>query len=213
MSRSTPDLVLPDSPLTRAALAAVRAAEAVPIINHSIRSFLFADLIGQHEGATEDADYDRELLFAACIMHDLGTGSGAPAQQRFEVEGADLAAEVLTAHGVEAARVDRVWQAIALHTSPGIANRMGLLTYLTHVGVSADFGIGAESLQEHGSAIHALYPRLDMVRVFTDAVAAHAANSAATAPPFSLPGEVLQERQRDGITGLERGAPTSIWGS
>ena len=59
---------------------------------------------------------------------------------RFEVEGADLAAAVLRNHGVAEADVDRVWEAIALHSCAGIADRRGLLTYLTHKGVFVDIG-------------------------------------------------------------------------
>ena len=87
-----------------------------------------------------DAAYDEDLLFAAAVMHDLGLGEHAPGQARFEVEGADLAAEVLRAHGVPEADVDRVWEAIALHASHGLAERRGLLTYLTHKGVFIDAG-------------------------------------------------------------------------
>ncbi|MCA2223186.1 hypothetical protein [Nonomuraea aurantiaca] len=65
----------------------------------------------------------------ADVMHDLGLGTLAAGQARFEVEGADLAASVLTEHGIAAADVDRVWEAIALHSSVGIADRRGLLTY------------------------------------------------------------------------------------
>ena len=73
-------------------------------------------------------------------MHDLGTGDLAKGEARFEVEGADLAAAVLREHGVAEPDVDRVWEAIALHTSPGIAERRGLLAYLTREGVGIDFG-------------------------------------------------------------------------
>ena len=43
--------------------------------------------------------------------------------QRFEVDGADMAAKFLTDNGVAARGVDLVWEAIALHSSPGIAER------------------------------------------------------------------------------------------
>src|SRR6266540_6541402 len=133
-------LVLPTGPLADASLALVRSTESRPIADHSIRSFIFARLLAEHEGALNDAAYDEELLFAACVMHDLGLGSRAAGQARFEVEGADLAATVLTEHGVAAPEVDRVWEAIALHSSVGIAHRRGLLTYLTHRGVFIDSG-------------------------------------------------------------------------
>jgi hypothetical protein len=52
-------------------------------------------LLAEHEGALNDAAYDEDLLFAAAVMHDLGLGEHAQGRARFEVEGADLAAEVL----------------------------------------------------------------------------------------------------------------------
>jgi HD superfamily phosphodiesterase len=105
-------LVLPSGPLAAASLALVRSTESRPIADHSVRSFIFARLLAEYEGALNDAAYDEELLFAAAVMHDLGLGEHAQGQTRFEVEGADLAAEVLRAHGVPEADVDRVWEAI-----------------------------------------------------------------------------------------------------
>src|SRR3954467_7042362 len=106
-------LALPTGPLVDASLALVRAAESAPIADHSLRTFLFARLFAEHEGALNDAAYDEELLFAATVMHDLGLGEHARGRARFEVEGADLAAGVLRKHGVGEADVDRVWEAIA----------------------------------------------------------------------------------------------------
>ena len=194
---------LPGSPVAIAALDAATTSEGIAVANHSIRSYLFAELLAEHEGATADSDYDRELLFAACVMHDLGTGDRAPGEQRFEVEGADLAAEILTAHGIAARDVDRVWEAIAIHTSPGIAERRGLLAYLTRGGIGIDFGRRAEIVMTHERAIHEAYPRFDMARSLTDAIVLHAARSAAAAPRYSMPGELLRERAEHGVTTLE----------
>ena len=133
-------LILPTGPLAEASLALARSSESRPIADHSIRSFLFARLLADHEGCLNDAAYDEDLLFAATVMHDLGLGEHAQGQARFEVEGADLAAGVLRKHGVADADVDKVWEAIALHACIGIADRRGLLTYLTHRGVFMDIG-------------------------------------------------------------------------
>jgi len=108
-------LALPTGPLVDASLALVRSTESRPIVDHSIRTFLVARLLADHEGSLNDAAYDEELLFAATVMHDLGLGEHARGHARFEVEGADLAAAVLSEHGVPEADVDRVWEAIALH--------------------------------------------------------------------------------------------------
>src|SRR6266850_3579203 len=133
-------LVLPTGALADASLAIARSSVSRPIVDHSIRSFLFARLLADREGCLNDADYDEDLLFAATVMHDLGLGERATGEARFAVEGADLAAAVLREHGVAEANIDRVWEAIALHSSIGIAHRRGLLTSLTHKGVFIDAG-------------------------------------------------------------------------
>src|SRR3984957_21262869 len=133
-------LALPAGPLRGAALSLAQRTESTPVVDHSIRSFFFARLLATQDGSVGDAAYDENLLFAACIMHDLGLGSSAPGKERFEVEGADLAAGRLRQHGVAAADADRVWEAIALHSSIGIAGRRGLLTCLTHKGACTHVG-------------------------------------------------------------------------
>jgi hypothetical protein len=186
---------LPAGPLAAASLSIVQTTASAPIADHSIRTFLYARQLAEHEGSLNDAAYDEDLLFAACVMHDLGLGSLATGQARFEVEGADLAATLLTGHGIAAPDVDRVWEAIALHSSVGIAHRRGLLTYLTHRGVFIDIGrdtgIPAGLIQQ----VRAAYPHRAGERYLADAIADHAARSEAAAPPGSLGFELLRQRR------------------
>ena len=85
-------LTLPSGPLAEAYVSLARTTESLPIVDHSIRSFLYARLLAGHEGSLADAAYDEGLLFAARILHDLGLGTGARGKARLEFEGADLAA-------------------------------------------------------------------------------------------------------------------------
>lgn len=133
-------LVLPTGDVADAALAIMHKTVDKQIADHSLRSFHFARLTAQQEGLLTDAAYDEGLLFAATAMHDLGLGTLAEGNARFEVEGADIAAKLLAEHGVPDSHISRVWEAIALHSSLGLADRMGLLTYLTHKGVFTDGG-------------------------------------------------------------------------
>ena len=73
-------LALPTGPLVATSLELVRSTESPPIVDHSIRTFLFARLLAEHEGALNDAAYDEDLLFAAAVMHDLGLGEHAQGQ-------------------------------------------------------------------------------------------------------------------------------------
>ncbi|WP_063647586.1 MULTISPECIES: HD domain-containing protein [Streptomyces] len=205
-------LALPSGPLVEASLAAARAAVHPSVLNHCIRGFYWARLFAAHRGVLNDADYNEELLFAANVMHDLGTGPDAPGRLRFEMEGADLAAAVLTGLGAPVGDVDKVWEAIALHTTPQIPERMGLLTYLTYEGIWIDFGKNADLVAEEQSRIHAAYPRLEMARHLADEVLAHGARSETAAPPYALAHHLAQERAADGVTSMERGVVNGPWG-
>jgi hypothetical protein len=62
-------LDLPASPLDEAVVSVVLTSESPSIANHSMRSFFFAQLLAAHEGSLDDDAYDRDLLFAATVMH------------------------------------------------------------------------------------------------------------------------------------------------
>jgi HD domain-containing protein len=209
--QQVPDLI--DTPVAQAALRLAQSTESPSVFNHSVRSYLFGELLARHEGMRAGADYDSQALFFGCVLHDLGVGTAAPGKERFEVEGADLAAAFLTEQGCERAVVDGVWEAIALHTSMGIANRRGALCLLTQSGIGADFGRNAESIAAQAAAeIHARYPRLSMARTLVDAIVALAQRSPEAAPPYSMPGDLLRERQSGSPALLEVMASHGRWG-
>ncbi|HEY1916545.1 MAG TPA: HD domain-containing protein [Streptosporangiaceae bacterium] len=186
-------LALPAEPLARAVLSLAQRTESPLVADHSIRSFFFARLLASQDGSAGDAGYDENLLFAACVMHDLGLGTSAPGKERFEVEGADLAAELLRQHGVATADVDRVWEAIALHSSIGIAHRRGLLTYLTHKGVFTDAGHVSDLQEGLRQQVFAAYPQPAGDSYLRDAIVAHAKRSQAAAPPYSIAADLLRQ--------------------
>jgi len=209
--QTVPDLV--DTAVAQAAIRFAQSTESPSVFNHSVRSYLFGELLAAREGMRPGADYRSEALFLGCVLHDLGVGTAAPGKERFEVEGADLAAALLTEHGCERAVVDAVWEAIALHTNGGIAERRGALCYLVRSGVGVDFGRNADFIDEQtAAAIHTRYPRLSMARTLIDAIAAHAQRAPEAAPPYSFPAYLLRERNTDGITLLELAASHGRWG-
>src|ERR1700739_3936594 len=170
--QSIPDLPdLPDTDVAQAAIRLAQSTESPSVFNHSVRSYLFGELLAGHERMRAGADYDCETLFLGCILHDLGAGTAAPGKERFEVEGADIAAALLPEHGCRRAVVDAVWEAIALHSSSGIAERRGALCYLVRSGVVVDFGRNADFVDaQTAAAIHARYPRLSMASTLMDAI-------------------------------------------
>lgn len=213
-SDTTAALALPQTPLTQAVLALTLRVESPAIANHSIRSFVFARLFAEHIQATPDADYDPDLLFAACVLHDIGLSEAGNGNHRFEVDGADKAAEFLTEQGLGAAAVDSVWEAIALHTSQHIADRRGTLCLLTKNGISLDFGKDTEFISDEiGAKIHAHYPRHSMATSVVDVIVEQATARPDKAPPFSPAFTLLRERQAGQRTLLEHAADLGRWGN
>src|SRR6476660_8403030 len=120
-------LATPDVPWASEAIELVFTQESRSVANHSARSWIFACMLRDHLNLTQEVD--ETLLFAATLLHDIGLRRDVRDPVRFEIDGADRAAEFLTAQGLDAAQVDKVWEAIALHTSPGIPERRGPLTF------------------------------------------------------------------------------------
>jgi HD domain len=185
-------LALPDGALATTVLDAARHHEHPAVLNHSIRTYLHARRIAAHRGLGAGTDFDPELLFYACALHDIGTADAYDGLSRFEVEGADAAAALLTAAGVDAGGVDQVWEAIALHTSPQIAERRGPVTMLTRLGVLRDFGDPALDPHELRPELESRYPRLDIERELKSLVVGQALRRPAKAPKSSWPSVLLR---------------------
>ncbi|MEV7994843.1 HD domain-containing protein [Streptomyces sp. NPDC086077] len=184
------------------AYAHVQSVLRPAIVNHSVRVWLVADHLGRKQGLEES---EREALAVACLFHDAGTADAYDGPQRFEVEGADAASDFLSEYDWPAPLVQQVWEAIALHTSPGIAERMGTLPRLVRLGVLADFGAtdlpGTDDRRL--SASLARFPRMDIETVLGDAVVEQALRCPEKAPKSSWPGGLLAARLADpGHTGV-----------
>lgn len=159
-------LSIPDSELAKKATQLVDKASPKFLYNHCLRTYLFAEAIGRRDGLK----YDRELLYLGALMHDLGLTEKFDGNQRFEVDGADAARMFLLEHELSAEKAEIIWDAIALHTSIGIASRKQPEIALVHVGAGADiFGLRLPDISpEVVEQIVNAYPRLDINRSITD---------------------------------------------
>ncbi|MFI9724260.1 HD domain-containing protein [Streptomyces sp. NPDC052396] len=191
---SADDFVLPDTDLARQALSYARQLEPGFIFRHSVRSYLFARSLAEHRGLKPGTDYDDELVFLGCVLHDLGLSEQGNGDQRFEVDGADLAARFLRDHGVGEGKVAVVWDAIVLHTSEGITARKGPEIALTQAGISVDvLGVDKELLPEgFAERVHTAFPRENLAFAMTDLIARQALANPAKAGPLGFPGQVLR---------------------
>jgi HD domain len=195
------------------ALNLVLSEESSCVANHSVRSWVFARLLAEHLNVANEVD--DSLLFAATILHDIGLRRGARAPIRFEVDGADQAANFLTAQGISAVDVDKVWEAIALHTSPGIPERRGPLTFLVRAGAGVDFGYFTDYLSDAQAAdIHQAYPRLGFPRGIVDDIVEQCREVPERGPQFSIGGELTRQRSTPPyLTQLEVDSAGSRWGA
>jgi hypothetical protein len=179
---------IPDSALTRETMDFARLEERPEIFAHSMRVFLHARTIAAHRGIYPGSHFDLELLFVASALHDIGTADRFDGPQRFEVAGADAATDFLKSRGFSESDTESVWDAIALHTSPGIAERRGPLTLLVRLGVLSDFGRLIDVSDEDVAQIEAAYPRGEIEQVLASAVIAQCITNPAKAPASSWPG-------------------------
>jgi hypothetical protein len=174
MSPTIEGIRIPDSPLARAVTELVRDTENDLLFHHSSRVYYFGALAGLQR----KLDFDRELLYAGAMFHDVGlTPSYSSAGDRFEVDGANAAADFLRGHGIAQGDIDTVWTAIALHTTPGIPQYMHPVVALVTAGVEMDvLGITYEQYSDaQRQAIVQAHPRTprfkeDIIQAFYDGI-------------------------------------------
>lgn len=157
-----------------------------------------ARFLGEQRGLQPDRDYDDELLFLGCVLHDAGLSDEGNGDQRFDLDGADLAARFLTQEGLPPEKVEVVWDAIALHLCREVAMRKRPEVALVTAGAGFDLGDGPDALPfGYADRIHTLLPRLHAAPVLCDTIVDQALTKPHKAPLFSLPGELV--RQKTGI--------------
>ncbi|KQR25527.1 HD domain-containing protein [Deinococcus sp. Leaf326] len=128
-------IAIPDSALAREATDLVRSHETDLLFHHSLRVYYFGALKGRHRGL----QYNAELLYLGAMFHDLGlTPAYSSATERFEVDGANAARDFMQRHGIPNQDIDLVWDAIALHTTPGIPKFKKPEVALVTAGVETD---------------------------------------------------------------------------
>ncbi|MCV7343227.1 HD domain-containing protein [Mycolicibacterium rhodesiae] len=183
---------LPDSPVATAARRLARDVSPEFVYNHVVRSYLFARELSATAGAPDHGD--GELLYLVCILHDLGATEYANTDQRFEVDGADAAARFLAEHGLDTARIDTAWTAIALHTSVGLAHRFGSIAAVAQMGIGTDIiGTHRQQLPDgFADRVHAAWPRHDLGYALAAVVAEQAQRNPVKAPPMSFPAHFHQ---------------------
>ncbi|CAI6271452.1 unnamed protein product [Periconia digitata] len=187
-------LFVPSTPVGREAYSLAKSVLHPAILNHSIRVYLYARDIAAARKSVYDTDpVKRDLLFTACILHDIGTADMYNGKCRFEVEGADAAVALLSELGVDEQGKGEVWMAIALHTTRQIVQRMGGMCAIVRTAVEIDFGVTTQleeipKVDEYKAKWEAVYGRMDIEKVLGDAVVAQVVENPEKAPNDSWAG-------------------------
>lgn len=158
MPAAIPGVYLPDSQLAREMTQFIRDTESDLLFHHSVRVYCWGYLSGTRTGL----HFDPELLYAASMFHDIGlTARYRDSQLRFEVDGANAARDFLRGHGVADSDIETVWNAVALHTTPGIPQFMRPEIALVQAGAGMDVaGRGYDQFSEaQRAAVVAACPR------------------------------------------------------
>src|SRR5271166_5707973 len=98
------------------------------------------------------------------MFHDMGPiKKYSSATERFEVDGANAARDFLRQHSIDEASIDVVWDAIALHTTPGIPRHKKPEVALVTAGVDMDVhGLGYHDVPDvQREAVLKAHPRGD----------------------------------------------------
>jgi hypothetical protein len=139
--RDTSAVTLPDPPdtgLAKEAEERVRELSKPALYGHCLRTWAFAALFARRDRV----DHDEELLYLACVLHDLGLTEAHdgrdPTAACFAVEGARAAHTLLCERQAPADRARTVAEAISLHLNIQVPERYGPEAVLLSRGVMLD---------------------------------------------------------------------------
>lgn len=156
------DFAVPETPVVSHAIGHARRVCEPYLFNHVMRSWLFAERLGQ----LQRLDHDPEVVAVATLLHDVTLNDGFAGPRRFEVEAADLARAFVREAGFNDRRTQLIWDSVALNSTPSIGLHKEPEVALCTAGICLDV-VGLQyDLIPAGevAAIVAGFPRLGMKR-------------------------------------------------
>ncbi|KQO64563.1 HD domain-containing protein [Curtobacterium sp. Leaf261] len=165
--------LLPPTPTAAAALDVVRTWSTPAMVNHCLRSMVWATALADSEGR----DHDHELLFVAAMLHNLGVTPHFDAHATpFEEAGGAVAWTFAAAAGWSPARRDRVRQVIERHMWTAVDPDLDIEGHLLEVATSLDVSGSSPERWDPGlrAAVVSRLPRLGFADEFDSAIHAQA---------------------------------------
>jgi hypothetical protein len=164
-SRVLAGIMVPETPLVDQAVEYARQKCEPYLFNHVVRSWLFAERIGQLQNVKHDA----EVVAVGTLLHDITLNERFAGPRRFEVEGADLARTFAREQGFDERRAQLIWDSVALNSTPSIGLYKEAEVALCTAGICLDVvGLQYDLIPAHEVAkIVSEFPRLAMKRRMT----------------------------------------------
>lgn len=160
---------VPDTTLARRALEHITLLNSPVVLNHALRTYAFGAVLGDRSALK----FDKELFFLGAVLHDIGLSDiYADDPGSFEWAGSKRAATFCSENGLSAERTDILHDAVALHSSVGIAHKREPEIALVHYGAGLDL-MGMRLGEIPPTALEAIlerYPRTDFKCGFGEVV-------------------------------------------
>ncbi|PQK09161.1 hypothetical protein BB8028_0001g12320 [Beauveria bassiana] len=196
--------LVPEHPAAQEALQLALASSSQSIINHSFRTYLYAQAFSAFPETARARDsvhtlqpvfFEPYVLFVACILHDVAiTEEYDLVPERFEIVSAGIAIKLLRRHGVEESILRDVWLAMAIHATPGVAEHYGGAVGAMRLAILVEFGglsVPLHLMSEPYRNVICegfLLPRLGIEKDLGDAVARQGRKDRTKAPPATWAG-------------------------
>jgi hypothetical protein len=165
------EIPIPDSPVARRALEHCREVSPAYLVNHCLRTYLWAQALALPCGLRPDV----ELLWASSLLHDLGLTDryrvDASGVECFAVRGAHAACALAEGAGWSPERAVVLAQAIALHLNVAVDAEHGTEALLLNAATALDV-TGLRLWELHRDTVRAVvdrHPRLAMKSEITAA--------------------------------------------
>ncbi|SEQ56903.1 HD domain-containing protein [Microlunatus flavus] len=175
------DLRAPDTPATRGALELAAALHSPALLNHVLRSWLWAEAFALLE---DRRGVDHELLRTAAVLHDIGL---VPAYDNvalsYEEAGGQVAVALTAGAGWPAERRQRALEVVVRHNWPAVDPGLDVEGYLLEVATGLDIsGARPDALPaDFVREVLDRHPRLGLGAEFTARVTEQAARKPTTA--------------------------------
>jgi cyanamide hydratase family protein with HD domain len=162
---SLTDIDAPQTPAARAALDFATNYYTESLLNHCVRSWLWAVGFAR----VESREFDPELLYVAALLHDIGLVEAFDNHTlAFEDAGGHVAIALTTGAGWPSSRRKRVHEVIERHMWPSVDPELDVEGYLLETATGLDIsGARADALPTaFRNEVVAAYPRLQLAAEF-----------------------------------------------